>query len=125
MITKKFLFFFWWGASLPTKKYLGPGYIYLGLVDSSRNRLASKAYFAKPGFNVFKNQKLIFFFKNGKIYMKDAWNLNPTGRTPQSDCQVQFLVYESGAIKKMVFKSSTGAGKFNGASIKILISCNA
>ena len=39
---------------------------------------------------------------------------------------VQFQVYdELEAIQKILFKSSTRAGKFNGASIKILISCNA
>jgi len=66
------------GPSPPTKKHPGSGNFILGLVDPSRNRLVSTAYFAKPGFSILqyisisfdayiKIKNNIFFFKNGRI----------------------------------------------------------
>ena len=74
------IFYFFGGAFAPHQKTSRVWEFFLGLVDPSRNRLVSTAYFTKPGFSVLqyisisfdayiKIKNNIFFFKNGQIYM--------------------------------------------------------
>ena len=69
---KKVSIFYFGGGLCSQPKSIQGLEFFLGLVHPSRNRLASTAYFAKPGFSVLHACNKHFFFKSDQILMEDA-----------------------------------------------------
>ena len=88
-IKKKSKLFGGGGGFQPTKKHPGSGNLFSRFLDPSRNRLASTAYFTKPGFSV------LHAWVRGIKKQNQIWsNLHERSRIGLIKIKIKFQIFQ-------------------------------